>query len=383
MDEPRPFTVHVADEVLADLRERLSRTRWIDDLGDDDWTYGVSAAYLRELCAYWETEFDWRAQEDILNAFDQFTVTSDGQTIQFIHARSPEPDATPLLLVHGWPGSIFEFVTVIDRLRDPVKYGGRAEDAFHIVCPSIPGYGFSSPLVGPGWGPVRVAAAFTELMLLLGYDRFGTSGGDWGAIITTALARADQGEHVLGVHLTMPLGVAPDPDGPPDDLSPIDLEAMADWDRHQAAGNVVHVPINNTRPHTLAFALNDSPAGLAAWMLDKFRSYSDCDGDVEKSFTKDELLAHFTTYWVTNTIASASHIYYERVQDSSQAPVFVTIPTGCAIFPRDVRRVARPWADRLYNITRWTQMPAGGHFGSEEEPEAYVAEVRAFFATLR
>lgn len=383
MDAPTPFSVHVADSVLDDLRDRLSRTRWIDDLGDDSWTYGVSAAYLRELCDYWQTEFDWREQEATLNAFDQFVVSSDGQPIQFIHARSPEPDAMPLLLVHGWPGSIFEFATVIDPLRDPVKYGGRASDAFHIVCPSIPGYGFSSPLVGPGWGPRRVAAAFTELMLSLGYERFGTSGGDWGAIITTELGRADQGAHVVGLHLTMPLGIAPDPDGPADVLSETDLDGMADWDRHQAAGNVVHVPINNTRPHTLAFALNDSPAGLAAWLLDKFRAYSDCDGDIERSFTKDELLAHFTTYWVTNTIASASHIYYERAQDASRQAVFVDIPTGCSIFPRDVRRVARPWADRLYRITWWHQMEAGGHFGSEEEPDAYIGEVRGFFATLR
>ncbi len=230
---------------------------------------------------------------------------SDGQPVHFIHARSPEPDATPLLLVHGWPGSVFEFVTAIDPLRDPVAYGGDAADAFHVVCPSIPGYGFSGPTVEPGWGPRRIAAAFTELMAHLGYDRYGAGGGDWGAIITTELARADQGEHLIGLHLTMPLGEPP-ADGTDDVLSDADRAGLADWARHQAEGSVVHVPINSTRPHTLAFALNDSPAGLAAWLIDKFRAYSDCDGDIERSFTKDELLAHVTTYWLTGTIASAS-----------------------------------------------------------------------------
>ncbi len=384
METPTPFEVHVAESELDDLRDRLARTRWFDDLDDTDWQYGVSASYLRELCEYWRTEFDWRAQEDILNSFDQFMVVSDAQPIHFIHAPSAEPDAIPLLLVHGWPGSIFEYVGVIDALRDPVAYGGRASDAFHVVLPSIPGYGFSSPTTGPGWGPKRISAAFTELMLSLGYDRFAAGGGDWGAIITTELARADQGEHLLGLHLTMPLGQPPG-DGEVDELDDIDRAGLDDWDRHHAAGNVIHVPINNTRPHTLAYALNDSPAGLAAWLLDKFRSYSDNDGDVEQSFTKDELLAHFTTYWLTGTISSASRLYVERVRDGSkpEKAVRVNVPTGCAIFPRDVRRVPRAWADRLYTIDRWTVMPAGGHFGSEEEPEAYVDEVRSFFATLR
>ena len=385
MDAPTPFVAHVSDETLHDLRERLSRTRWFDDFDDNDWAYGVSAAYLRELCAYWQTDFDWRAQESKVNSFDQFVSVSDGQPIHYIHARSPEPNAMPLLLVHGWPGSIFEFLTVIDPLRNPAAYGGDPADAFHIVCPSIPGYGFSGPTLRPGWGPRRIAAAFTELVADLGYDRFGAGGGDWGAIITTELARADQGEHLLGLHLTMPLGQAPSPDGPDDVLSNTDRAGLADWERHQADGNVVHVPVNSTRPHTLAFALNDSPAGLAAWLVDKFRAYSDCDGDVERSFTKDELLAHITLYWATGTIASASRLYYERVNDWSTAgaPIVVSVPTGCAIFPRDVKRVPRAWADRLYSIQRWTNMPAGGHFGSEEEPQAYVSEVRTFFRSLR
>jgi len=385
MDQPRPFTLAFPEEDLEDLRERLSRTRWFDELDGADWSYGVSGAYLRELCSYWQNSFDWRAQESILNSFDQFLAVSDSQPIHFIHARSGEQDAIPILLVHGWPGSVFEFVKVIRPLIDPVAHGGQAKDAFHVVCPSIPGYGFSGPTVGPGWGPERIAAAFADVMQVLGYERYAAGGGDWGAIITTALARADQGRRLLGLHLTMPLGAPPAESHAAEELSASDRLGLADWARHQAEGSVVHVQINNTRPHTLAYALNDSPAGLAAWLLDKFRSYSDCDGDLERSFSKDELLAHVTTYWLTGTIASASRLYYERVRDGSQLtpPVRVPVPTGCAIFPADVRRVPRPWAERLYNITRWVEMPAGGHFGSEEEPELYVEEVRSFFRSLR
>ncbi len=384
MDEPKPFTVFVPEEELADLRVRLGRTRFFDDFNDDAWEYGVSAGYLRELCDYWRTDFDWRAQEAILNAFDNFTVVDDGQPIHFIHARSPEPNAIPLLLVHGWPGSVFEFVKVIGPLTDPVAHGGRAEDAFHVVCPSIPGYGLSGPTIGPGWGPERVATAFAAIMEKLGYDRYGASGGDWGAIITTALARADQGRHVIGLHLTMPLGPQPAELDPDEVFSEADLQGIADWAKSQANGDVVHVPINSTRPHTLAFALNDSPAGLAAWLIDKFRAYSDCDGDIERSFTKDELLAHVMMYWATGTIASASRIYYERAHSATGEPLeWISVPTGCTIFPADVRRVPRPWADRLYNIVNWEVMPAGGHFGSEEEPELHVDAVRRFFGRFR
>jgi len=381
-----PFTVAVPEETLVDLRDRLARTRFIDDFDGNEWTYGVSRSYLQELCEYWRTTFDWRAQEATLNSFDQFYVRIDGQPIHFIHARSTKPAALPLLLVHGWPGSIFEFVKVIGPLSDPVAYGGDEADAFHVVSPSLPGYGFSGPTVEPGWCPGRIASALAVLMDGLGYERYGAGGGDWGAIVTTELARADEGRHMCGLHLTMPLGEPP-PEGDGDDvLTDVDQKGLEDWGAHQANGTVVHVPINSTRPHTLAFALNDSPAGLAAWLVDKFRSYSDCDGDVENSFTKDELLAEITTYWVTATIASASRLYYERAHArsvSQSPPKRVEVPTGCAIFPRDVRRIPRPWAERQYNIQRWAEMPSGGHFPGLEEPERLVSELRAFFRSLR
>jgi pimeloyl-ACP methyl ester carboxylesterase len=381
-----PFTVAVREETLVDLRDRLDRTRFIDDFDGNEWTHGVSRSYLQELCEYWRTTFDWRAQEAILNSFDQFQTRVDGQPIHFINARSPSPGALPLLLVHGWPGSIFEFVKVIGPLSDPVAYGADEADAFHVVAPSLPGYGFSGPTIGPGWGPGRIASAFAVLMERLGYERYGSGGGDWGAIITTDLARADEGRHMCGLHLTMPLGEPPQEADGDEVLTEADLRGLQDWAAHQANGTVVHVPINSTRPHTLAFALNDSPAGLAAWLVDKFRSYSDCGGDVEKSFTRDELLAEITTYWVTGTIASASRLYYERAHErrrTQSQPQRVKVPTGCAIFPRDVRRVPRPWAERQYNVQRWVEMPSGGHFPGLEEPELLVSELRSFFRPLR
>jgi epoxide hydrolase len=384
-----PFTVAVPDATLVDLRDRLARTRYFDEFdklgrSGDAWDYGVSRSYLQELCEYWRTTFDWRAQEAIINSFDQYRVDVDGQPIHFIHARSPHIDAVPLLLVHGWPGSIFEFMKVIGPLIDPPAHGGDATDAFHVVSPSIPGYGFSGPTVDPGWGPRRIAAAFAAIMEGLGYEHYGAGGGDWGAIITTDLARADRGRRIRGLHLTMPLGEPP-PDGEHDLLSDADRRGLADWATHQASGTVIHVPINSTRPHTLAFGLNDSPAGLAAWLVDKYRSYSDCNGDVESSFSRDELLAEITTYWVTGTIASASRLYFERANERAAAPSVgrIEVPTGCAIFPRDVRRVPRPWAERLYNVERWSEMPSGGHFPALEEPEMLIDELRAFFRPLR
>ncbi len=384
MELGAPYTVAVAEDTLVDLRERLDRTRFVDDFDGSEWTYGVSRSYLQELCEYWRTEFDWRAQEAILNSFDQFQADLDGQPIHFIHARSTNPAALPLLLVHGWPGSIFEFTKVIGPLCDPVAHGGDETDAFHVVAPSIPGYGFSGPTIAPGWGPRRIAAAFAVLMETLGYDRYGAGGGDWGAIITTQLARVDEGRHVCGLHLTSPHG-EPSAGDDQEQLSETDRQGLEDWAAHQSNGTVVHVQINSTRPHTLAFALNDSPAGLAAWLLDKYRSYSDCEGEVERSFTKDELLAQITTYWVTGTIASASRLYYERVQEGTDASSRrrVEVPTGCAIFPRDVKRAPRPWVEREYNIQRWVEMPRGGHFPGVEEPELLVSELRAFFRRLR
>ena len=384
--EITPFEVHVPQGELDDLRERLARTRWLDEFPGSGWSYGTSGQYLQELCAYWRTGFDWRACEARLNSFGQVAMDVDGQRISAIHARSPEPEALPLLLVHGWPGSVFEFEKVVEPLRDPARHGGRASDAFHVVCPSIPGYGFSGPTVGPGWNVRRISSAFALLMQRLGYQRYGAAGGDWGAIITTDLLRSGAGAGVCGLYLTMPLGEPPEGTGDPEaGLTGRERQGLRDWAAHQAAGTVIHLPLNTAHPHTMAFAMNDSPAGLAAWLVDMFRSFSDCGGDVERSFTKDELLANVTTYWLTRTIGSAARLYVEWAEQkrTSPRPPRVEVPTGCAIYPRDVRRVPRSWAERLYNVTYWNEMPAGGHFPSLEEPELFVTDLRAFFRPLR
>jgi microsomal epoxide hydrolase len=380
-----PFELHVPQGELDDLRERLARTRWIDEFPGSGWAYGTSRAYLRELCAYWRTGFDWRACETRLNTFGQVTIDVDGQRIHAVHARSTEP-ALPLLLVHGWPGSVFEFEKVIDPLRDPARHGGLASDAFHVVCPSIPGYGFSGPTVGPGWNVRRISTAFALLMQGLGYQRYGAAGGDWGSHIATDLACSGAGAGVCGLYLTMPLGEPPEGTGDPEaGLTGTEREGLRDWAARQADGTVIHLPLNTTRPHTMAFAMNDSPAGLAAWLVDMFRAFSDCGGDVERSFTKDELLANVTTYWLTGTIASAARLYAEWAEQKRTfpRPPRVEVPTGCAIYPRDVRRIPRSWAERRYAVTHWTQMPAGGHFPSLEQPELFVTDLRAFFRPLR
>lgn len=384
--EISPFTVHVPQSDLDDLADRLARTRWIDEFPDKGWSYGTSRRYLQELCRYWRSDFDWRACEARLNGFGQVAIDVDGQRIHAIHAPSPEPQALPLLLVHGWPGSVFEFEKVVEPLRDPARYGGDASDAFHVVCPSIPGYGFSGPTVRPGWNPRRISSAFALLMRRLGYRRYGAAGGDWGAILTTDLARSGAaGDSLCALYLTMPLGEPPAGNDPEAGLSERERQGVRDWAAHQAAGTVIHHTMNTTRPHTLAFAVNDSPVGLAAWLVDMYRSFSDCDGDVERSFTKDELLANISTYWLTRTIASAARLYVEWAEQkrASPPPPRVEVPTGCAIYPRDVRRVPRPWAERLYRITRWTEMPAGGHFPSLEQPELFLDDLRAFFREFR
>ena len=386
MPSMTPFAVSIPEDHLDDLRVRLARTRWIDDFPETPWELGVSRSYLKELCEYWQTSFDWRAQESLLNSYSQYVTEVDGQPIHFVHVRSPQPDALPLLLIHGWPGSVFEYVKVLDPLSRPSSFGADEADSFHMIAPSIPGYGFSGPTRRPGWGPARIASAFATLMHDLGYERFGLAGGDWGAIISTELARADRGAHVCGLHLTMPLGLPPSGEDV-DVLSVSDQRGLDDWAGHQAAGNVVHVAVNSTRPHTLAFGLNDSPVGLAAWLIDKYRAYSDCGGDVEAAFTKDELLTEISTYWLTGTIASASRLYYERADETRRLgskPLPVRVSTGCAIFPKDVRRVPRSWADRVYpNIERWTEMPSGGHFPGLEKPELLVTELREFFRARR
>jgi pimeloyl-ACP methyl ester carboxylesterase len=384
-----PFRIHVADEVITDLDERLRRTRWPDAIQRSGWTYGTDLAYLRELVTYWLERFNWRTQETALNRLTHFRAEVDGFGLHFIHERGKGPAPLPLLISHGWPGSFAEFTEIIGPLSDPAGYGGDPADAFDVVVPSLPGYGFSDRPAEPGMDVMRVAALFAGLMEGLGYGRFGAQGGDWGAAISTALG-AGFPDRICGIHLNMLIAARP-ASSDPAKLSPED-RAIVERFNHFRREETGYMQIQGTKPQTLGYALNDSPAGLAAWIVEKFRTWSDCGGDVERRFTKDQLLTNITLYWVTETINSSIRLYYETMHNPAFGgglegeldSVFkVNVPTGAAVFPAEVYSPPRAWAERTYNITRWTEMPAGGHFAAMEEPAALVDDIRAFFRPLR
>jgi pimeloyl-ACP methyl ester carboxylesterase len=362
------FEIRVDDEVLDDLRRRLAATRFPDQIEGTGWEYGIPTSYVRDLVEYWRESYDWRAQEARLNQFDHFRTTIDGQSIHFIHARSPRADALPLLIVHGWPGSIVEFLDVIPRLTDE----------FHVVAPSLPGYGFSEPTRTRGWDPTRIARAFMELMSRLGYERYGAQGGDWGAQVTTFIGALDP-EHCAGIHLNMPLAVPPKDPVELTAEEQADLAALGHFRKEEAAYSL----LQGTKPQTLGVGLNDSPAGLLAWIVEKFRAWSDCDGDPENAFTKDQLLTNVMLYWVTGTITSSTRLYWERQHSGERSQPYVSVPTGVARYPKEILKFPRSWVERHYNVTRWEAMPRGGHFAAMEQPELFAADVRAFFQTIR
>lgn len=372
------FEIHVDDAVLDDLRERLERTRLPDEIDATGWEYGIPMGYLRELVDYWRDEFDWRAQEARLNELDHFRTTLDGQSIHFVHARSPHADAMPLLLTHGWPGSVVEFLDVIPRLTDPEARGGTAADAFHVVAPSLPGYGFSEPTRTRGWDPWRIARAFAELMDRLGYDRYGAQGGDWGAQVATRIGSLDA-EHCAAIHLNMPVADPPEEPVPLSDDDKAGLATLREFQREGAGYSIVQ----STRPQTVGAALNDSPAGLLAWIVEKFREWSDCDGHPEPTFTRDQLLTNVMVYWVTQTITSSARLYWERQHTDAGLPAYVDVPTGVARYPKEIIRTPRPWVEQRYHVTHWVEMPRGGHFAAMEQPELFVDDVRVFFRTVR
>ena len=375
-----PFTVAVPDATLTDLHDRLARTRFPEQIDGAAWDYGTELGYQRELVGYWRDHFDWRAQEARINAFDQFTTTIDGARVHCIHQRSPEPDALPLVVTHGWPGSVVEFLEVIGPLTDPRAHGGDPGDAFHVVAPSIPGYAFSGPTHDRGWSPNRIARAWATLMDGLGYDRYGAQGGDWGAIITTQLGLVDPA-HLAGIHLNMVVA-GPPPEGP-GELTPTEAQGLADMASYFETDSG-YLQIQSTKPQTIGYSLDDSPAGLAAWIVEKFRSWSDCGGDVESVFSRDHLLANIMCYWVTGTAHSSARLYYEnRVGGGFAAEGRVEVPTGAAIFPREIIRPPRRWAEHAFNLVHWTEQPRGGHFAAMEQPELFVDDVRAFFRTVR
>ncbi len=377
-----PFTVDVPDDVLRDLQERLRRTRFPEQIPDGGWDYGTELGYLRELVDYWIHSYDWRKQEARLNSFDQFVTEIEDQRLHFLHVRSPEPDALPLIITHGWPGSIVEFLDIIGPLTNPRDHGGDAADAFHVVCPSIPGYAFSGPTHERGWDPQRVARVFAKLMAGLGYERYGAQGGDWGSMISTQIGLTDAA-HVAGVHLNMVIALPPEGE----DFSTLTetemagLAAAADYMENESG----YAKIQATKPQTIGYLLDDSPAGLAAWIVEKFRTWSDCDGDLERRFSKDTMLTNVMLYWVTATGHSAGRLYYEATKAGRFGPqgARVEVPTGAAIFPKEIVRPPRRWAEQAYNITRWTEMPSGGHFAALEEPVLLVDDIRSFFASVR
>jgi pimeloyl-ACP methyl ester carboxylesterase len=377
----RPFTIHVPDAAIADLKARLARARFPRPLQDDGWTYGTDVRYLRGLVDYWRDRFDWREQERRLNAFEQFTTNIDGLNIHFIHRRSKQPRALPLLITHGWPGSFVEFTKIIGPLTDPAAHGGRAEDAFDVVIPSIPGFAFSDAPREPGYAPARIADVEARLMARLRYTRYGVQGGDWGSIIGTQVALNDAA-HVVGLHINMCTGAAPAGTDPNAGLSPSEIERVKQRQTFQAE-ETGYQAIQGTKPQTLGLALNDSPVGLAAWIVEKFRTWCDCDGNPENVFTRDELLANITLYWVTQTAASAARIYYEARHTTAAAARRVEVPTACADFPKEPIWSPRKWLEPRYNITRWTTMPRGGHFAAMEQPQLFVEDVRAFFRDFR
>jgi len=380
---PARFSLHVPDADLADLRERLPRTRFPDQAPGEPWAYGTDLAYMQSLVTYWRDQFDWRAHEARLNAVPQYKVPLRGIELHFLHVPGQGPDPYPLLLSHGWPGSVFEFLELIPRLTDPGRFGADPADAFTVVAPSLPGYGLSFTPGQPRFGVEAMADCLAELMTgVLGYERFGAQGGDWGSFITARLGYAYP-DRLSGIHLNlMPVRRDPKMVSDPTPEERRYLEELQVWLKEETG----YQWIQGTRPQTLAFALTDSPAGLAAWILEKFRAWSDCGGDVESVFTKDELLANISLYWLTGAIGSSFWPYYARMHGPWPIPegAAVTVPTGYAAFPREILRPPRSIAEQTFtDIRRWSVMEHGGHFAAMEQPDALAHEIRAFFRPLR
>ena len=381
--EIRPFRIDVPQDDLDDLHDRLGRTRWPDELPDVGWSRGVPLEYLKDVAEHWRTSYDWREWEARLNEFPQFTTTIDGQNVHFLHLRSPEPDAFPLVLSHGWPGSVVEFLDVIGPLTNPEAYGGDPADAFHLVIPSLPGFGFSGPTRVPGWDSFRIAGAFAELMGRLGYERYGAQGGDFGAFVSPDLGRID-GDHVAGVHVNaatvgfMPFG----------DVDEATLSKFTDaekvrferMNRFLSGGNG-YFQIQGTRPQTIAYGLTDSPVGQLAWIAEKFKEWTYPSEELpERAIDQDRMLTNVMLYWLTATGASSAHLYYESMH-SSNWPTPSAVPTGVAVFAEDIS--IRKYAEENNNIVHWSEFDRGGHFAAMEAPDLLVGDICGFFRGLR
>jgi epoxide hydrolase len=383
-----PFRIEIPQADVDDLRRRLADARWPDELPGVGWSRGVPLAYLKELAGYWRTTYDWRAAEARLNRFPQFTTVMDGATVHCLHVRSPEPEALPLVLTHGWPGSVAEFLDVVGPLTDPRAHDGDPADAFHLVIPSIPGFGFSGPTRDAGWNFPRIANAWAELMRRLGYDRYVAQGGDIGAFISLALGGMHP-EHVVGVHVNML--VTPPPDDPSElaDLSEADQARLGRMARF-VADLSGYMKLQSTRPQTLAYGLTDSPVGQLAWIVEKFREWTDSATVADDAVDRDLLLTNVMIYWLTKTAGSSAQVYVEVADMLPTAPAPppppppLTVPLGVAVFPHDIFLPIRRLADRSFpTIVHWTELDRGGHFAAMEEPDLFVSDLRAFAATAR
>ncbi|HEY0807350.1 MAG TPA: epoxide hydrolase [Pseudonocardiaceae bacterium] len=380
-EEITPFHIEIADADLVDLRDRLRRTRWPEPATVADWSQGVPLGYLQEFCRYWAEDYQWRVREQGLNRFPQYRTTIDGLDIHFLHVRSPEPNAFPVVLTHGWPGSVIEFMDVVGPLTDPVAHGGAAADAFHLVVPSLPGFGLSDRPTATGWGRERIADAWATLMARLGYDRYGAQGGDWGASVSSQLG-ARHPEHVAGVHLNLVI-IPPDPDQKEftaeEQAKLAEMNAWrATWRRWESGYSTQQA----SRPQTLGYGLTDSPVGQCAWILEKFHAWSDCDGDPVAAFGADRILDNISIYWLTATATSSARLYWEGQPGLFNAVVHV--PSGASIFPKELGVPYRPWVARSYTDLRyWHELDRGGHFAAFEQPELFAQEVRDFFRLVR
>jgi pimeloyl-ACP methyl ester carboxylesterase len=381
--QPEPFRLNIPDQAITDLRERLARTRFPDQAPGEPWANGTDVRYMRELIEYWRDGFDWRAEEARLNGFPQYKVPLHGIDLHFLHVPGQGPDPCPLLLSHGWPGSVFEFLDLIPRLADPARFGGISADAFTVIAPSLPGYGLSFAPGQPRFSVEAIADCFAELMVgVLGYQRFAAQGGDWGAFVTARLGYT-LADLVIGIHLNlMPVRRDPSIIANPTPEERQFADALAQWLKEETG----YQWIQGTRPQTLAFALTDSPAGLAAWIIEKFRAWSDCAGDLESVFTKQQLLANISLYWFTGAIGASFWPYYARLHGPWPIPdgATVEVPTGYCEFPREMLRPPRSLAERTFtDIRTWSVMPRGGHFAAMEQPDALARELRDFFRPLR
>ena len=381
-----PFKITIPDEAIDDLKRRLSSTRLPDQLGGVSWEYGTELGALSDLIAYWREDFDWRTQEAKLNSFDQFMVTVEGTNIHTIHQRSANAEAIPLLLVHGWPGSIAEFHKLIGPLTDPESHGGDSADSYHVIAPSLPGFGFSQAPTEPGMSPERIALLLAGLMQTLGYERYAIAGGDWGAVINSHHANHFP-ERLIGLHSNMILA------GPPEDKSQRENVTASEAELRKTRGDymrgeLAYQQIQATKPQSLGYALNDSPAGLAAWILEKFHGWTDipqgAEGNLDDVFSKDELLTNISIYWFTESITSSMRIYYEnRAVPQIKPTGYINVPTGVALFPAEIYITPRAWAEAAYDIRHWAQLEKGGHFAALEQTQTYLDELNTFFRLLR